>query len=212
MPPSDVNANVTPEMDRLLLRMLAKKPAERHADMNEIYAELRTVKVFQEDPKELADRLAAQQKKKDDEGLSSRLDSRSDAKRGGRYQDAPAAPRKPRRAPAAVEPPPPPPPQLSPTPVAQPGAPTPQPIAYPQPVAAPPGYVAPPAPGMPVGVPYAPPPGFAPAAHYPPGAMPPGAMPARRRRAWPSWSSRPSGWCRRSGRGRARKPARVASR
>jgi serine/threonine-protein kinase len=40
------NADVTPEFGDLVLRMLAKKPAERPRDFHEVLMQLRTVKVF----------------------------------------------------------------------------------------------------------------------------------------------------------------------
>ncbi len=170
--PSELNPNVTPEMDKLVLRMLAKKPAQRFADMNELYAEFRTLSVFQEDVKELADRNKQAGQEDFEDGLSNRLDSRSDAARGGRQYEgasedvttpkqkkpvankpAPAVagqPKQPRspRPPAAPQPMPQPPPPVyqPPQPVAyQPPMVPPQPVVYqpPQPVAYQPPMVPP---------------------------------------------------------------------
>ncbi len=50
-PISAINENVTPEMDRLVARLLEKKPVNRHKSMEEVYSEFRSLKVFKEDPK-----------------------------------------------------------------------------------------------------------------------------------------------------------------
>ncbi len=47
------NKNVTPEMDRLVDKLLVKKPANRPKNMEEVYSEFRALKIFKEDPKEL---------------------------------------------------------------------------------------------------------------------------------------------------------------
>ena len=51
--PSAFNSNIAPEMDRLIMRMLSKKPDLRPRNMTEFMAEFRTVKVFKEEVKEL---------------------------------------------------------------------------------------------------------------------------------------------------------------
>ncbi|WP_166824703.1 serine/threonine protein kinase [Thalassoroseus pseudoceratinae] len=82
--PSAVNPNITPEMDRVIAKMLAKKPEKRYADMNELHAELRSVKAFKEDPAEMAAAIAKkteEDRKANLASLSNRLDSRTDAER-----------------------------------------------------------------------------------------------------------------------------------
>jgi len=48
-PPSLINSNVTPEMDRLILKMLAKKPKDRHQTMEEVLGEFRSLAPFKEE-------------------------------------------------------------------------------------------------------------------------------------------------------------------
>ncbi|MCH7687481.1 MAG: serine/threonine protein kinase, partial [Planctomycetes bacterium] len=44
--PSSFNANVTPEMDHFILRLLAKNPKKRHKNMDEVHAEFRSLQPF----------------------------------------------------------------------------------------------------------------------------------------------------------------------
>lgn len=83
VPPSATNPNVKPEMDQFVARLLAKKPEQRPKDMNEVFAEFRSVKVFHEEPLELMERLKQEAKKASEtaSSIDSRLDSRSDADR-----------------------------------------------------------------------------------------------------------------------------------
>jgi serine/threonine-protein kinase len=80
IPPSELNSNVTPEMDRLVLKMLSKKPADRPTDAQEVLAELRRIKIFKEDVEE---RDLSKKQSETAEGveelLTARLDSRADA-------------------------------------------------------------------------------------------------------------------------------------
>jgi serine/threonine-protein kinase len=96
--PSAFNPNVTAEADKVILRMLSKKPAHRPKDMAEVASEFRAINVFKRDPLELA--AEEEEKKKHGElGLDakSRLDSRADAARvaAGVAAPAKAEPRKP---------------------------------------------------------------------------------------------------------------------
>lgn len=77
--PSEFNPNVSPEMDRLIAKLLKKKPTDRHANTEEVLAELRRIRIFKEDVTEVT--------QNDDEKTPSmevltdaRLDSRADAK------------------------------------------------------------------------------------------------------------------------------------
>ena len=89
-PPSAVNKNVAPELDQVLLRMLAKKPADRPAEMREVQSALRSVRCFIEDPYELHERLIREAKDKESLSVDKRLDSRADADRVSRGLAAPA--------------------------------------------------------------------------------------------------------------------------
>lgn len=162
-PPSEFNKNVTPETDQFIQRMLAKNPKKRHANMNELLAELRSLKLFKEDIAQL--KAAADQKEKEIEesggGLSKAwmLDSRRDALLTEKGIAPPSRPKKkkPKRKKLAADKP-------SASPAAQ------QPIAAPQqpPPAMPfPGQ---PMPGQPMPGQF---PQFAPQGYFPPGMTPP---------------------------------------
>ena len=78
---SEFNTNVTPEMDRLIAKLLKKKPAERHASVDEVLGELRRIKIFKEDvTEESLAKLAEEGKDTMKELNDVRLDSRADAK------------------------------------------------------------------------------------------------------------------------------------
>ena len=68
-PPSEYNKNVTPEMDRMVLRMLAKKPKDRQKNMQEVMSEFRNIQPFKEDPEKLREERLVEEKAK--EGLQS---------------------------------------------------------------------------------------------------------------------------------------------
>ena len=77
---SELNKNVTPEMDRLIFRMLKKKPADRPGSVDEVLAELKRIRIFVED---VVDSSAADEEKSAatmDNLTEIRLDSRADAK------------------------------------------------------------------------------------------------------------------------------------
>ena len=79
IPPSDLNKNVTPEMDRMVLRMLAKKTKDRQKNMQEVMSEFRNIQPFKEDPEKLRDqRLAEEKAQEGQQSLGKRLDSRTD--------------------------------------------------------------------------------------------------------------------------------------
>ncbi len=186
---SEFNPNVTPEMDRLIAKLLAKKPEQRGKDMAEISAELRRIRVFKEEIQE-AKTSKVEDKPVDllDQLSGGKLDSRLDAKRSQLVRDNPelasqlATQQRTRQAadaakkakldaikkqglkPTAATP-------VAPIPVAAPSLPVaapPQPYPYPYP----------PQPGYPVPVPqpmaYQPMPGF-PGGPLP--GMPPGYPP-----------------------------------
>lgn len=177
--PSNFNPNVTPEMDRVVLKMLAKKPEARQKSFNELLAEIRNVTFFKEAPEKVMEQRVLD---KENEGLkeaalNERRDSRTDAKLAEMAKTAAAesanAPAAPPAAPKPIQ---------IPAPVA---AAPPAPAAVVPPRPTPPGPVAPgAAPGrppqsIPVGAPPRPgmPPGMQPPGPLPPGVMPPGARP-----------------------------------
>ncbi|MES2791084.1 MAG: serine/threonine-protein kinase [Planctomycetota bacterium] len=200
--PSMFNNNVTPEMDRIVLKMLAKKPEARQKSFNELLAEIRNISLFKESPEKMMEQRIID---KENEGmqeaaLNDRRDSRTDAKRAelakaaaaesGTIPTAPppaAAPPKPIQVPAAaapvVAPPQPPPAGAVPPRPGPPGVvPGRPPVGMPPPrPGMPPGMQPPgavPPGGLPPGVRPPMPPGQPPRPGLPPG-MPPGAMPAR---------------------------------
>jgi Serine/threonine protein kinase len=173
-PPTDIDSNITPEAEKLVLKMLAKYPKGRHASMQEVFSEVRNINFFKVDPIEHARALREAEAASDAQQQNDRLDSRKDAERSAMGIKPP-----PRPASKVVVPPP--------------------DIEKPKPAAATPAAAAPVAPaGMPQqppfgpfpGMPYPgmPMPGF-PGAGFPaqqpgmvPGMppgypMPPGAMP-----------------------------------
>ncbi len=83
-PPSISNPNVTPELDMVILKMLAKKPKERQTDMREVMSVFRNLKCFKEDPVEMHDRKIREAKANEVLSVDKRLDSRADADRVAR--------------------------------------------------------------------------------------------------------------------------------
>ena len=158
--PSSFNSNVTPEMDRIVARLLMKKPDARYESVGEFLSEFRRVNVFKEAVQEKIP--GKEEAVEDDHSLDKRLDSRADAQRQGAGGKSPAA------KPAAKPPPPKP---------AQPVAGGPPPARPAPPPNRPPAAV----PMPPVPMPA--PPGMPPQYGYPPGppqfrpGMPPGPMP-----------------------------------
>lgn len=154
--PSDLNKNVTPEMDRMVMRMLAKKPKDRQKNMQEVMSEFRNVQPFKEDPEKLREqKLAAEKAASTQQSLGSRLDSRTDHSRS---EKAKADPEFAKQLAASANPPP----QLK---AAKPEPEKPKPAPKPQPAAAMPQ---PPMPVMPM--PMAP--GFPPQMPFPQMPMP----------------------------------------
>lgn len=78
-PPSSINRNVTPEMDRIVLKLMEKKPASRFKNMQEFLIEFRRIEPFKEEVKP-----KTEEKVKTDAAdlnLGERLNSRADAER-----------------------------------------------------------------------------------------------------------------------------------
>jgi serine/threonine-protein kinase len=184
--PSQLNPNVTPEMDQFVLTMLSKAPAKRFKTMDEAYSIARNLKIWKEDPEAVETR----RKEKDDailrDGVDAarRLDSRSDAARTELLGGKGAIASGPTKAVPKAKPKPQ--PQKQPAAAQQPGAlPMPQPPAYaPMPGYAPPPMQGYPPPGMmPQFYPQMPPQPYGmPTGGYPPqpgpGQMPPQPAPA----------------------------------
>ncbi|QDT55288.1 Serine/threonine-protein kinase PknB [Caulifigura coniformis] len=202
--PSGWNDNVTPECDALVLSMLAKKPKDRPANMQEIFAAVRNLKFFKVEADDYAKQKASQKEEDFSKSLSARLDSRVDAGRTDEEKAFVAAeakriatekaamldaakrrlakkgssstpvPAKPGAAAAAPQSPA---PMPMPMPVAPPAYG--YPPGYPQPMM--PGYA--PMPGMPMpgmpgaGMPMPGMPGYAPMPGMPMPGMAPGMMP-----------------------------------
>ena len=188
---SDFNPNVTPQMDLIVQRMLAKKPEQRQKKVSEFMAEFRNAPVFKE---EVTEKVEISEKEKAEQELKNvlgeRLDSRTDALRT-KFGVAAPAPKK-KKAPVV------PPAAAAASPPAGQGArqplPPPMPGIYPGQMPAMPYPVMPgpqgpvpwvaqmPAGPMPGGMPGGPwmaPPIAMPPQQFPlqPGAAPPGAMP-----------------------------------
>ena len=102
VPPSIVNPNVATELDAIILKMLAKKPKERPADMREVMSVFRSVRCFVEDPAELHDRKTKESIANESLSIDKRLDSRADADRVSRGVAAPLKPKKGKRLTAPV--------------------------------------------------------------------------------------------------------------
>lgn len=77
---SEFNSNVTQEMDRLILRLLKKKPADRPTSIDEVLGELRRIRIFKEDVTEAKSSEEEENSKSMDELTDIRLDSRADAR------------------------------------------------------------------------------------------------------------------------------------
>lgn len=189
--PSSFNPNLTPELDQFIFKMIAKKPKERFATMHDVFAALRTLKVFKEEPESYLRNKAASDQSKFENSMAHSLDSRSDATRtpeerkkaaeearktkeaiyGKRKSTLKEEPSKAKGKPAAPAP--------QPQPMAmQPMMPAPMP--YPQMPMGYPGY--PQMPGMPMGMPGMPMPGMPMPGMMPgqvpmPGMFPGGPMP-----------------------------------
>lgn len=78
--PSEFNPNVTPEMDRLVFRMLKKKPTDRPASVEEVLGELRRIRIFKEDVVEVTAEEEEAKSQSMEVLTDVRLDSRADAK------------------------------------------------------------------------------------------------------------------------------------
>lgn len=101
-PPSVVNRNVSPELDIILTKMLAKKPRDRPQEMRDVMSFFRSGKLFLEDPVEIHERKVKQAKENESLSVDKRLDSRADADRVARGLSAPEKPKKAKRTTAPI--------------------------------------------------------------------------------------------------------------
>ena len=134
-PPSAINPNISVELENVILKMLAKKPADRFDSMQEVGAAIRGLKCFIEDPLELYERMVKKDKEEQTMSIDKRLDSRADADRTSKGITTPLAKKKKRKPTAAMlleeqkrkeqEP--------APAEPAEPAAPMMQPMQYPTP-------------------------------------------------------------------------------
>lgn len=170
--PSSYHPNVHPEADALILKMLKKKPADRHESMQEVFSEARQVKLFRQDPEEYKKAKLAKLAAEQETSVDQRLDSRADASRTASGTPAPAKPAPKPAAPAAEAP-------ASPAPTQQPAAPqppAPQQPAMPQQPGQYPPMQQPMMPQQPAAH-YPMQHGMMPPGQYPPGQFPPGQFP-----------------------------------
>ncbi|MCH2200581.1 MAG: protein kinase [Fuerstiella sp.] len=101
-PPSTINPNVTLEAEKLVLKMLAKKPGDRFETMREASSAFHEVKCFQEDPWELYERMTRDEKEKQTMSVDKRLDSRADAERTAKGIRAPVSRKKTKKTTGSV--------------------------------------------------------------------------------------------------------------
>lgn len=80
-PPSSYNPNITSETDKFVARLLAKTPKDRHANMQEVFAEVRNLQFFKTDMEEHARAAAQSAMDTFKDSMGHRLDSRTDADR-----------------------------------------------------------------------------------------------------------------------------------
>jgi serine/threonine-protein kinase len=101
-PPTAVNKNISPELEIMLLKMLAKKPKDRPKEMREVMSLFRNCKFFIEDPIELHERKIREAKANESLSVDKRLDSRADADRVARGIATPVKPKKSGRTTAPI--------------------------------------------------------------------------------------------------------------
>ncbi len=187
--PSSYHRNIHPEVDALIMKMLSKNPKDRHGSMQEVFSEVRSVKLFRQDPEEFKKARDVELAKQDTTSVDQRLDSRADAGRTATGTPSPPKPvTKPRRTPVApaVEKPV----AASPQPVTAQAPAQPQPMYQPQMPQTPMQFPPMQQPLMPQpGVQYPMYPGMMPAGQYPP--MPPGQYPQGMQGQYPQMPPQP---------------------
>ncbi len=100
--PSSYHPNVSSEVDALVMRMLSKKPKDRPESMQQVFSEVRSLKLFKQDPETYRkERLAAEAEERK-LTVDQRLDSRKDAARTEEFGYQPMAAAAKSRKPAPV--------------------------------------------------------------------------------------------------------------
>jgi eukaryotic-like serine/threonine-protein kinase len=104
--PSEIHKNVSPQADALIARMLAKKPADRHDSMQEVFTEVRGINFFKVDPLEYDRQQQAAAAAEKAVTIDQRLDSRSDHEHTQKHgrQSSPPQTKKPQPPPAESRP------------------------------------------------------------------------------------------------------------
>ena len=107
-PPSEYNDNITPEMDQIVLKMLAKSSKNRQSSIDEFLSEFRNVQIFKEALPEQVQKTEQEVNedllKSQDAGLESRIDSRLDAMRSAALKKNPGAVKAPEKTKSKVVP------------------------------------------------------------------------------------------------------------
>ena len=92
--PTTINPNIATELENVILKMLAKKPADRFQTMQEAGAAIRGINCFVEDPLTLHEKMLRDEHEKLTMSVDRRLDSRADAERTAKGIAAPVRPKK----------------------------------------------------------------------------------------------------------------------
>ncbi|MCA9045115.1 MAG: serine/threonine protein kinase [Planctomycetaceae bacterium] len=89
--PSSFNPNVTPEVDALVMRMIAKDPKKRPESMQSLFSELSKIQCFKENPETVAAKAVEKERDNELQSVDKRIDSRADAERSAAGVEAPKA-------------------------------------------------------------------------------------------------------------------------
>lgn len=140
--PASLDDNISPEADALVMKMLAKQPKLRQANMQEVFSEVRKIEFYKRDPQLVAKEKAEKVKGSDAQAMNDLLDSRMDVER--QAKGIKLAPRNRNTMPTGAQVK-----ELEKKPAPKPGAAAPAPAAGPAPAMPMPGYPGMPMPGMP---------------------------------------------------------------
>jgi len=111
VPPSELDDNITPEADLLIAKMLAKSPKDRPESMDALAAELRSIRLFKQEPLDVMRQRIEDEKNANAQVEEDRLNSRKDAERSASGQALPPRKKKPKPTPKVEQKPAPPAPQ-----------------------------------------------------------------------------------------------------